>query len=120
MELEKWKIIEKNGILGFDGFLDVNITQFFLARLKLKKKEKFLFSEESNPQQFFLYHKMYSVILKNAKVKNRNFYRQFPGNLNQKTNGPVSLTWVHRICWIRTSLEIHDYMLYKLSSMQKY
>ena len=23
-------------------------------------------------------------------------------------HGPVSLTWVHRMCWIRTSLEIHD------------
>ena len=38
---------------------------------------------------------------------------------NQRTTGPVSLTWVHRICWIRTSLEIHDYMPYKLSPMQK-
>ena len=28
---------------------------------------------------------------------------------HQGTNGPVSLTWVHRICWIWTSLEIHDY-----------
>ena len=26
--------------------------------------------------------------------------------------GPVSLTWVHRICWIRTILEIHDHVLY--------
>ena len=36
---------------------------------------------------------------------------------NQRTIDPVSLTWVPRICW--TSLEIHDYMLYKLSPIQK-
>ena len=34
--------------------------------------------------------------------------------------GPVSLTWVHRICWIRTTLEVHDYMLYKFSPMQNH
>ena len=33
----------------------------------------------------------------------------------KRTTGPLSLTWVHRICWIRTGLEIYDYMLYKLS-----
>ena len=36
---------------------------------------------------------------------------------DQRTIGPILLTWVHRICW--TSLEIQDYMLYKLSPMQK-
>ena len=40
--------------------------------------------------------------------------------LNQRTNGPVSFTWALRICWIRISLEMHDYMLYKLSPMQKH
>ena len=40
--------------------------------------------------------------------------------LNQRTNASVLLTWKLRICWIRTRLEIHDYMLYKLSSMQKH
>ena len=36
--------------------------------------------------------------------------------ITRETNGPVSLTWVHRICWIRTSLEIHDYKLYNCIS----
>ena len=39
---------------------------------------------------------------------------------NQRTIGPVSLTWVLRMCWIRTNFEIHDYMLYKLSPIQKH
>ena len=35
--------------------------------------------------------------------------------LNQRTTGPVSLTWVLRICWIRTNLEIQEHSkLYKL------
>ena len=39
---------------------------------------------------------------------------------NQRTIGPVSLTWVLRICWIRTNLEIQEHsMLYKLSTIQK-
>ena len=39
---------------------------------------------------------------------------------NQRTIGPVSLTWVLRICWIRTHLEIHEHsMFYKLSPIQK-
>ena len=33
---------------------------------------------------------------------------------NQGTNGPVSISWVHKICRIRTRLEIHDYKLYNL------
>ena len=33
----------------------------------------------------------------------------------QRTSGQVSLTRVHRICGLRTSLEMHDCMLYKLS-----
>ena len=40
-----------------------------------------------------------------------------PQHINQRTNGSVSLTWVHRICWIRTSLGMHGFMLYKLSPM---
>ena len=40
------------------------------------------------------------------------------------TRGPfclVSLTWVLRICWIRTNLEIHEHSkLYKLSPIQKH
>ena len=40
--------------------------------------------------------------------------------LNQRTIGPVSLTWVLRICWIRINLEIQEHsMLYKLPSIQK-
>ena len=39
---------------------------------------------------------------------------------NQRTIGPVSLTWVLRICWIRTNFEIQEHsMLYKLSPIQK-
>ena len=46
---------------------------------------------------------------------------QMVGPLNQGTIGPVSLTWVLRICWIRTNLEIQEHsMLYKLSSIQKH
>ena len=44
--------------------------------------------------------------------------KSFQNVLNQRTIGPVSLTWVHMICW--TSLEIDDYMLFKLSPMQKH
>ena len=41
-------------------------------------------------------------------------------NVNQRTIGPVSPTWVLRICWIRTNLEIQEHlMLYKLSPIQK-
>ena len=40
---------------------------------------------------------------------------------NQMTIGLVSLTWVLRICWIRTNLEIHQHsMLYKLTPIQKH
>ena len=40
-----------------------------------------------------------------------------PHQLKHRTTGPVSLTWVLRICWIRTNLEIHEHsMLYKLST----
>ena len=40
---------------------------------------------------------------------------------NQRTTGPVSLTWVLRLCWIRTNLEIQEHsMLYKMSPIQKY
>ena len=40
---------------------------------------------------------------------------------NQRTIGPVSLTWVLRICWIRTNLEIQEHsMLFKLSPIQKH
>ena len=40
---------------------------------------------------------------------------------NQRTIGPVSLTWVLRICWIRRSLQIQEHsMLYKLSPIQKH
>ena len=40
---------------------------------------------------------------------------------NQRTIGPVSLTRVLRICWIRTNLEIQEHsMLYKLSPIQKH
>ena len=39
---------------------------------------------------------------------------------NQRTIVPVSHTWVLRICWIRTNLEIQEYsILYKLSPIQK-
>ena len=46
------------------------------------------------------------------------FFQSSVSKMNQRTNGPVSLTWVHRICW--TSLKIPDYMLYKLSPIQKH
>ena len=40
---------------------------------------------------------------------------------NQMTIGPISLTWVLRICWIRTNFEIQEHsMLYKLSPIQKH
>ena len=40
---------------------------------------------------------------------------------NQRTIGPVSLTWVLKICWIRTNLEIQEHtVLYKLSPIQKH
>ena len=50
-------------------------------------------------------------------------YRKIPNKLDTwkigcnhpiilpEANGPVLLTWVLRICWFRTSLEIHDNML---------
>ena len=39
---------------------------------------------------------------------------------NQRTIGPVLLTWQLRICWIRTNLEMQEHsMLYKLSPIQK-
>ena len=42
-------------------------------------------------------------------------------SLNRGTIGPVSLTWVLRICWIGTNLEILEHsMLYKLSPIQKH
>ena len=41
--------------------------------------------------------------------------------INQRTIGPVSLTWVLRICWIRTNWEIQKHsMLYKLPPIQKH
>ena len=41
--------------------------------------------------------------------------------MDQRTTGPVSLTWVQRICWIWTNLEIQEQsMLYKLSPIQKH
>ena len=40
---------------------------------------------------------------------------------NQRTTGPVSFTWVLRICWIRTNLQIQEHsMLYKLSPIRKH
>ena len=44
-----------------------------------------------------------------------------PPFLNQRTIGPVSLTWVLRMCWIKTNLEIQEHsILYKLSPIQKH
>ena len=46
-----------------------------------------------------------------------------PVKWNQRTIGPVSLTWMLRIYWIRTNLEIHvneHTMLHKLSPIQKH
>ena len=61
------------------------------------------------PMRFYkmpLYNRCLHVLLKQRK--------------NQRTIGPVSLTWVLRIYWIRTNLEIHEHsMLYKLSPIQK-
>ena len=40
---------------------------------------------------------------------------------NQRTIGPVSLTWELRICWIKNNLEIQEHpMFYKLSPIQKH
>ena len=44
-----------------------------------------------------------------------------PPQKTQRTTGPVSLTRVLRICWIRTNLEIQEHaMLYKFSPIQKH
>ena len=59
-----------------------------------------------------------STELMQMPLKPKKIIRFSSRFLKQRTTGPVSLTWVHRICW--TSLEIHDYMLYKLSPMQKH
>ena len=41
-----WKLMKNHGILAWDGFLDVNITQIFLAR-STSKKEQFVILEQS-------------------------------------------------------------------------
>ena len=55
-----------------------------------------------------------------AKVPQYKFWRKQSWQIrDQRTIGPVSFIWDLMMCWIRTSLEIRDYMLYKLSPMQK-
>ena len=60
------------------------------------------------------------LVVGTADIWQRVFTKQLQRGY-QHINGPVSFTWVLRICWNRTNLEIQEHsMLYKLPPIQKH
>ena len=71
--------------------------------------------EKKFNQRTSIAHLSAEDMLKSVVIEEKKF--------NQTSIRPVSLTWVLRICWIRTNLEIHAQehsILNKLSPIQKH